>query len=127
MVSGQVAGTFTPPFSDKAIPFNQLYSNTLSFPVAHITSAKLPCKKGCFIPASPGFFGIIQACFRESLALFGIDETLAVAASMYYHLTNYISVTAVGFYYLSRLGLTLSEVEKEAEETDIEELETSIS
>jgi uncharacterized protein (TIRG00374 family) len=81
------------------------------------------CAIGVSIPASPGFFGIIQACFRESLALFNVDETLAVASSMYYHIINYVSITSVGLYYLSRLGLKLSEVEKEAEETEIEELE----
>lgn len=81
---------------------------------------------GVTIPASPGFFGIIQTCFRESLALFGVNETLAVAASMYYHLTTYISVTVVGFYYLSRLGLKLSDMEKEAEEVEEEEPAPSV-
>lgn len=81
------------------------------------------CAIGVSIPASPGFFGIIQACFRESLALFNVHETLAVASSMYYHIISYISITSVGLYYLSRLGLKLSDVEKEAEETEIEELE----
>jgi uncharacterized protein (TIRG00374 family) len=82
---------------------------------------------GVTIPASPGFFGIIQTCYRESLALFGVDETLAVAASMYFHIINYLPVTAVGLFYLSRLGLTLAEVEREAEETEIEELEGAVS
>lgn len=85
------------------------------------------CAIGVSIPASPGFFGIIQACFRESLALFKVNETLAVASSMYYHIINYVSITSVGLYYLSRLGLKLSEVEKEAEETEIEKFEGAVT
>lgn len=73
------------------------------------------CAIGVSIPASPGFFGIVQTCFRESLALYKVNETLAVAASMYFHITSYITVTTVGLIYLSRLGLKLTEVEKEAE------------
>ncbi len=78
------------------------------------------CAIGVSIPASPGFFGIIQASFREGLALYKVNETLAVAASMYFHIISYVTITAVGLIYLSRLGIKLSEVEKEAEETDME-------
>jgi uncharacterized protein (TIRG00374 family) len=78
------------------------------------------CAIGVSIPASPGFFGIIQTCFRESLALYKVNETLAVAASMYFHIISYVTITTVGFIYLSRLGLKLSDVEKEAEEVEIE-------
>lgn len=71
---------------------------------------------GVTIPSSPGFFGIIQMAFRVSLVPFGVSATNAVAASVYYHLINWIAVTLVGLIFLQRTGLRLRQIEQAAED-----------
>ena len=78
---------------------------------------------GVTIPSTPGFFGLVQICFMVSLAVFGVKESDAVAASIYYHLCQYIPVTLVGFYYLNRTGMRLGEFDKQAaQETEPEKV-----
>lgn len=67
---------------------------------------------GVTIPSTPGFFGVIQACFTESLAPFGVSQADAFAASIYYHIVQYIPVTIVGLVFLHLAGLRLGEVEE---------------
>ena len=69
---------------------------------------------GVTIPATPGFFGLIQACFYVSLTPFGVSQADAFATSVYYHMVWYIPVTAVGLYYLYRFGLRLGQIEQES-------------
>lgn len=66
------------------------------------------------LPSAPGYFGVIQYCFMEVLELFTQDRAGIFAASIYYHLTEYIIVTLVGLYYFNTTGITLAEVEMEA-------------
>jgi uncharacterized protein (TIRG00374 family) len=77
---------------------------------------------GVTVPATPGFFGIIQFCFSISLKPFGVNQADAFAASIYYQLSQYIPVTLTGLYYSNRIGLKLSEAEQEAEK-ELEDLE----
>ncbi|QDU05064.1 lysylphosphatidylglycerol synthase transmembrane domain-containing protein [Gimesia chilikensis] len=77
---------------------------------------------GVTVPSTPGFFGVIQLCFSISLQPFGVSKADAFGASVYFQLSQYIPVTLVGLYYSNRLGLKLSEAEREAEK-EIEELE----
>jgi uncharacterized protein (TIRG00374 family) len=67
------------------------------------------------IPSSPGYFGVIQAAFMSVLALFGANQADVFAASIYFHLAQYIPVTLVGLYYFNTTGLTFAEVEAAAE------------
>lgn len=69
------------------------------------------------VPASPGFFGVIQASFWFALQLFGVSQADAFAASIYYHLTQYIPITLVGLIFLNRTGMSLLQLEQAAEET----------
>ena len=69
---------------------------------------------GVAIPSTPGFFGVVQFCFWVSLRIFGVEKADAFAASVYYHLSQYIPVTLVGLYYLSRLGLRFGDIAREA-------------
>ena len=71
---------------------------------------------GVTVPSTPGFFGVIQLCFWVSLQLFEVEQADAFASSVYYHLSQYVPVTLVGLYYLSRRGLHLGQIEKEAAE-----------
>lgn len=69
---------------------------------------------GVTIPSSPGYFGVIQACFMMVLALFTKDEAGVFGASIYFHLSQYIPVTLVGLYYFNREGLRVADVEANA-------------
>jgi uncharacterized membrane protein YbhN (UPF0104 family) len=75
---------------------------------------------GVTVPSSPGFFGVIQVAFRLSLVPFGVSATDAVAASVYYQLTQWVTITLVGLYFLQRTGLKLGQLERAAEETEAE-------
>lgn len=75
---------------------------------------------GAAVPSTPGFFGVIQVAFRVALTPFAVPPTDALAASVYYHLVQWIAVTLVGLFYLQRAGLRLGQLEKAAEETEKE-------
>jgi len=62
------------------------------------------------LPAPPGYVGVIQGCFTVVLALYDVDPNITVAASVYYHLWQYIPVTLVGLWCLQKTGLRLSDV-----------------
>lgn len=66
------------------------------------------------VPASPGFFGVVQVAFRMSLAPFGVAVESAVAASIYFQIVQYIPVTLVGLYYFNRAGLKLGRIDEQA-------------
>lgn len=70
---------------------------------------------GAAVPSAPGYFGVIQLCFMSVLKVFTDDDASVLAASIYYHLIEYVLVTIVGLYYFNTTGLTLAEVEGEAE------------
>ncbi|MEQ9410608.1 MAG: lysylphosphatidylglycerol synthase transmembrane domain-containing protein [Fuerstiella sp.] len=73
---------------------------------------------GVTIPSTPGYFGVIQYCFRISMAAQGlkVDPSLVLASSLYYHICMYIPVTTLGLYYLHSLGLSVSDLTKAADE-----------
>jgi len=80
---------------------------------------------GVTLPSTPGFFGVIQAAFRYSLEPFGVAPTDAVASSVYYQIVSWIAVTAVGFYYLHKTGIKLTQLEHVAEESEEEVMPSS--
>lgn len=69
---------------------------------------------GAAVPSAPGYLGVIQLCFMTVLGLFTNDEASVFAASVYYHLTEYILVTLTGLFYFSTTGVTLAQVQAEA-------------
>jgi uncharacterized protein (TIRG00374 family) len=71
---------------------------------------------GVAAPSSPGFFGIIQLCFLVVLERFVDDRERIFAASIYFHMAQYVPVTLVGLFYFNRMGLRMAEVETAAEE-----------
>lgn len=80
---------------------------------------------GVSVPASPGFFGVIQASFKLALLPFIqqglVEDSNVFAASIYYHIVQYIPVTAIGLLFLNLSGFSLfqlgQQAEHEAEET----------
>jgi glycosyltransferase 2 family protein len=71
---------------------------------------------GVTVPSSPGYFGVIQLCFMSVLKLFTQNEADVFAASVYFHLSQYIPVTLIGLYFFNRTGMSFREVEVTAEE-----------
>lgn len=70
---------------------------------------------GVTIPSSPGYFGVIQFCFMSVLKLFTGDQEAVFAASIFYHLAQYIPVTIVGLIFFNRTGLKMAQVHEAAE------------
>jgi uncharacterized protein (TIRG00374 family) len=71
---------------------------------------------GVTIPSSPGYFGVIQYCFMLVLQLFIDDRPRVFAASVYYHLSQYIPITIVGLLFLLLKGLNMSQMQSLADE-----------
>lgn len=62
------------------------------------------------VPSTPGFVGVIEYSFVLGLGTFGVDPDRALAAAVFYHVLNWISVTAVGTVFLHRASLTWREI-----------------
>ena len=75
---------------------------------------------GVTVPSSPGYFGVIQWCFKISLVPLGYDGPRVFAASIYYHMCQWIPVTTTGLVFLSKVGLSFSDVRREATAEQIE-------
>ena len=71
---------------------------------------------GVTIPSSPGYFGVIQFCFLLVLSLFVKDREAVFAASIYYHMAQWIPVTAIGMFYFLRAGLKVADVQDAKEQ-----------
>lgn len=67
------------------------------------------------LPTPPGFFGTAQAVFVFALGAFGITRELALAASVFYVVAQWIPVTLVGGLAFASTGLRLRDVRAEAE------------
>ncbi|MDZ4688184.1 MAG: lysylphosphatidylglycerol synthase transmembrane domain-containing protein [Planctomycetaceae bacterium] len=66
---------------------------------------------GVTVPSSPGYFGVIQLCFMSVLKLFPVNQADVFAASVYYHMSQYIPVTLIGLYFFYKTGLKIRDVE----------------
>ena len=66
------------------------------------------------LPSAPGFFGTIQLCFVLALKPYGVDASSAFAASVFYHVLEYVAVTSCGLYYLKSVGRDLGQIRKGA-------------
>jgi glycosyltransferase 2 family protein len=62
------------------------------------------------VPTTPGFFGPFEAAAKTALGLYGVDESLALAWALSFHVLTLIPITLIGLYYLARSGLRLGEL-----------------
>ena len=65
------------------------------------------------MPAPPGYFGVIQACFKLVLVPRFLPEDV-VACSVFYQMSQYIPVTLTGLIFMNRIGLSLGALQTEA-------------
>ena len=70
---------------------------------------------GVTLPAAPGFLGSIQAAFVVGLAAYGVSRADAFAASAFFHVPTYLSVTLLGLWLLRRSGYRLGQIQEQAE------------
>jgi uncharacterized protein (TIRG00374 family) len=64
---------------------------------------------GVTVPSAPGFLGVIQALFLlvvNERTVGPVDSAAVFAASVYYHMTQYLLVTATGLLLFTRASLT---------------------
>lgn len=70
------------------------------------------------IPSSPGYFGVVQTAFllvinKETVGV--SNEAAVFAASIYYHMVQYLLVTSIGLILFNLTGLSMAEVRESAE------------
>ena len=63
---------------------------------------------GVMIPSSPGFIGVFQYLCVTSLAFFSVPKSTALGFSVVLHAIQYVPVTLLGWFYLTRMHLSLS-------------------
>ncbi|WP_411280822.1 lysylphosphatidylglycerol synthase transmembrane domain-containing protein [Gemmatimonas sp.] len=59
------------------------------------------------VPSSPGFFGVFELSSVLGLAVYGVNDKLAVSWALAYHLLSFIPITIIGAVYFARLGLSV--------------------
>jgi len=62
------------------------------------------------LPAMPGNFGTFETAALLGLGVYGIDQNLAVAWGLTFHILSLIPITVIGLYYLARSGMKLGEL-----------------
>lgn len=67
---------------------------------------------GVALPSTPGYVGTFHAAVMGGLVLLGVDSEKALGFAIVAHAANYIPVTLIGFYCLSREQLSLGALRK---------------
>jgi uncharacterized protein (TIRG00374 family) len=62
------------------------------------------------VPSTPGFVGVFEAGAIASLAVYGVDTTLAGTWALVFHIASFIPITLIGAYYFARAGLSVGEI-----------------
>ena len=68
-------------------------------------------------PSTPGYVGVFDAPIIYTLTLFNLDPNLATSYTLVLHATLILPVTLLGFYYLWRAGLSLSQMTRAPSES----------
>ncbi|MCG3119870.1 MAG: hypothetical protein ALAOOOJD_02407 [bacterium] len=61
------------------------------------------------IPAAPGYVGTFHLACQQAVMLFGISKSAALSFALILHISNFIPMTLVGFYYFYREQLDFNE------------------
>lgn len=61
-------------------------------------------------PSTPGYVGVFDAPIIFVLTAFGIDQSLAASYTLVLHAALFLPVTLLGFFYLWRAGLSLTQM-----------------
>jgi uncharacterized membrane protein YbhN (UPF0104 family) len=63
------------------------------------------------VPAAPGGLGTFEAAVKKILEAFGASAPAAFGYAVFTHMVMLVSVTAIGVFYLYRVGLSLGELQ----------------
>ena len=76
---------------------------------------------GVALPAAPGFVGTFHAAAKFALSdVYGVAEPASLAFAFGYHFGGWVPITAIGFWYAWRLGLTPGEVGTAEDRVEVE-------
>lgn len=64
------------------------------------------------VPAGPGYVGTFEAAAVVALAPFRVPDSAAISYILVVHALQYVSVTALGLYYMNASGWSLREIEE---------------
>lgn len=67
---------------------------------------------GVAVPSTPGFFGPFELAAVAGLTLYGVDNSLAAAWALGFHVLSLIPITIIGLYYLARSGMRLGDLKQ---------------
>lgn len=67
------------------------------------------------VPTTPGFFGAMQAAFVIALTPFGVSREVAIAASFYFQLSQWVPVTILGVVLFFLVAPSLRQVREDVE------------
>lgn len=70
---------------------------------------------GLSLPTSPGYVGNIQLSYTLALSQYGIGASIALAASVFFHILAFVSVTLLGLYFAKRLGYDWKSISDKAQ------------
>jgi uncharacterized protein (TIRG00374 family) len=62
---------------------------------------------GIALPQAPGFVGVFEAAIVFTLMLYGVDEGVALAYAIAYHVLTFVPITLLGAYSLVTTGFSL--------------------
>lgn len=65
---------------------------------------------GVALPQAPGFFGVFELAAKTALAVYAVPADQAVSFAFGIHLGWFIPITVLGFWYLAKTGLHLSDL-----------------
>lgn len=85
----------------------------LSFPVFVLTTAV--ANLVTIVPSTPGYVGVFDAAVRYLLEFFGVPVNVAASYTILLHAALIIPVVVVGLVLMSRLGLTLGQLQKRSQ------------
>jgi uncharacterized membrane protein YbhN (UPF0104 family) len=73
---------------------------------------------GIMIPSAPGYVGTYHALAMLALSAFGVEPTLAFSAALVMHAVQYLVVTGVGLFCLSREHISLRQLTRQSDRAE---------
>ncbi|MFC1513912.1 lysylphosphatidylglycerol synthase transmembrane domain-containing protein [candidate division KSB1 bacterium] len=65
------------------------------------------------LPSAPGFVGTYHAAAKTGITMFSVNPDIAISLATILHLSAYIPVTIMGFYYLLKENIKISDAKKD--------------
>ena len=62
---------------------------------------------GIALPQAPGFVGVFESAIVFTLLLYGVDEGVALAYAIAYHVLTFVPITVLGVHSLVTTGFSL--------------------